>query len=80
MASATEGWAVGSRYFGSDITAPRLLHWDGQSWNQEGVATDLAEISVEALSANEAWVTGANGRMLRYRAVRDAYLPWIRKN
>jgi photosystem II stability/assembly factor-like uncharacterized protein len=80
MASATEGWAVGSRYYPSDTPMPGLLHWDGQSWKQEEVATDLAEISVETLSANEAWVTGADGRMLRYRTLRDAYLPWIRKN
>jgi hypothetical protein len=66
-ASATDVWAVGSRYVDDTYRARSLiLHWDGQAWTRVaspdiGMLTDVAAASEDA-----AWAIGGEDKILRW--------------
>ena len=72
------GWAVGSQ---SDTGRGLLFHTanSGATWVTQGTAADRQHglNGVSAVDANNAWVTGDNGTILR---TRDGGLTWQRQN
>jgi hypothetical protein len=58
MASATDGWAVGS-----DGT---ILHWDGSTWTPAPSPTTENLTSVTMRSAGDGWIAGDHGTVLRW--------------
>lgn len=66
-ASASDVWAVGSRYVDDTYRARSLiLHWDGQAWTRVaspdiGMLTDVA-----AASEDSAWAIGGEDKILHW--------------
>src|SRR5437660_10632654 len=67
MASATDGWAVGSFLAANAVGHPLVEHWDGSAWSRVAARTPSgrqAELAgVDELSSGNAWAVGdsANG-------------------
>jgi hypothetical protein len=67
MASATDGWAVGSFLAANAVGHPLAERWDGTAWSRVAAPVPggtQAELSgVDALSTSDAWAVGdsANG-------------------
>lgn len=61
--SATDAWAAGTAYPGSDSSQPLFLHWNGRQWTRVPGASVpgfgyVSLLGVAARSATDAWAVG----------------------
>lgn len=64
-ASATDVWMVGNGGT-SNTTGAVISHWDGVSWTQIQTTTQVPLLAVAGSEADEIFVTGEAGTILRY--------------
>jgi hypothetical protein len=78
MLSPTDGWVAGGGGWGSEAgaTTSILWHFDGSTWTSVTVPNVAGITSLDMLSANDGWATGAN-TILHYDGTRWSIFAYL---